>query len=363
MRIKRTRIAVFLSALLSSMNVLAGELAERFAEYQQAVKTNDAEKIAAAAEGVYQATESLSASNANYAVAALNYGKALARVKKLDQAETYLQKSLESHREVYGEDDPRLIDPILALAEVGAIQSWNGHNGRYRTFIRQSLDLAEKLEGKDSLLYANVALEAGKISLEQARDSWAVNYLQPAYDAFSGPYRQYSRKHFFSAFYLGKYHLAREQFSTAEPMLADALQVVDSSGSGDSTLEMMTRAFLVKVYEEMGDPDRATEQSRAIGRATPFDMNQEPEPLFRRNVVYPEKALKHRQEGYAVARFTITDTGVAEDIEIVEYEGSEAFGEAAIDFLEEARFAPRFVDGEPVSTEDRKMKFNFNLAR
>nr|WP_255775450.1 TonB family protein [Microbulbifer sediminum] len=344
------------------MNTLAGELAERFTEYQQALKANDAEKIAAAAEGVYLAAESLSDSNANYAVAALNYGKALTRVKKLDQAETYLQKSLESHRKVYGEDDPRVIDPLLALAGLEAIQSWNGLKGKYRTFIRESLELAEKLEGKDSLLYANVALEAGKIALERAKDSWAISYLQPAYDAFSGPHRQYRRKHFFSAFYLGKYYLAREQFAAAEPMLADALQVVDSADSGDSTLEMMTRAFLVKVYEEMGDADSATEQAQAIGRAKPFDMNQEPEPLFRRTVEYPPKALKHRQEGYAVARFTITDTGLVEDIEIIEYDGSEAFGEAVIDFLEEARFAPRFVDGQPVSTADRKMKFSFNLA-
>lgn len=340
----------------------AGELGERFREYKEALSTRDPAKIAAAAEVVYRVADKLPEDNKNYAAAAMNYGKALIDIHEYDKAELYLKKSVKSHRRAYGDKDARVIDPLLALARARAENVGHSDRYRYRNYIHDALEIAEASGGKQSPLYATVNLEAGKIALDSAKEWRALNYLDDAYQAFSGPLKDHISKRFLSALYLGKYYMARNQYKRAEPLLVEALQLIDGASDKDSQLELTTRAFLVEVYEELGQQEKSIEQCRAIGGATPFNMNQEPEPLFTRGLQYPPAALDSHAEGYAIARFTISDSGLAEDIEILETKGSSSFGSAAEKYLREARYAPRFVDGKPVSTPDRQIKFHFNMA-
>ena len=348
--------------LLSSSIVHAGELGDRFQEYQKAVAQKDPEQIAATAKSVFAVVENYPIDNKNFAAAAMNYGNALIALKKPKEAEVYLEKSLESYRKIYGENGVELITPLLTLARIRANEVDLNRKLRYRSYIEDSLDIAESNKGDDSLLYAKVNLEAGKIALDMAKERRAHKYLEKAHAAFSGPFEKDTYGKFYSAFYLGKYYLSRKQYKKAEPLFVEALDVVDIESGKDGQLELTTRAFLVETYEELGLQDKSIEQCRAIGKATPFDMDQEPVPLFKRTLEYPTSALEQRREGYAVARFTISDSGFAENVEILESKGSSSFAEAAKKYLEQARYAPRFVDGSPVETPDRKMKFSFHLA-
>lgn len=343
-------------------SVSASELGKQFKEYQEALESGEKGQILETAETVYKTAAKLPEDNKNFAAAALNYGKALVAVKEWDKAETYLKKSLSSHREIYGEEGAETIDPLIELARARSGNVGHSSRWRYRRYLSEALDIAESSEGEDSVLYAIVNLEAGKIALDSARDRQARRYLQRAHTAFSGPFEKNSFNHFLSAFYLGKYYLVRNRHGDAEPLFREALDLAEVEGSKASSLELITRAFLVEVYEEIEQPQKATAHCLAIGKARPFDMNREPEPIFNRNPEYPRMALQIGQEGYAVARFTISDTGFAEDIEIIETEGSAGFGRAAKKYLQQARYAPRYVDGEPVSTPEREMKVSFNLA-
>ncbi|WP_193162602.1 TonB family protein [Microbulbifer hainanensis] len=356
------RFVLGASFLLSSI-AYSSELGDHFREYQRAVKAKNPEQIAAAAKSVFSVVENYPIDNKNFAAATLNYGNALIAINKAEEAELYLQKSLESHRKIYGDNGIELIDPFLALAKVRAKEVKQSRKKRYRMYIEDALSIAKNSKGDKSLLFATVNLEAGKIALDFARERRARTYLKEAYTAFSGPYKTQAYGRFYSSFYLGKYYLAREQYEKAEPLLMEALDVVNVENGKDGQLELTTRAFLVETYEEMGLQEKSIEQCRAIGKATPFDMDHEPVPLFNRTLEYPKAALATGREGYAVARFTISDAGFAENVEILEANGSSSFGDAAKQYLEQARYAPRFVDGSPVDTPDREIRFNFHLAK
>ena len=349
--------------LLSSSVGHASELGERFQEYQQAVEAKDPDKIAVAAKSVFSVVEDYPIDNKNFAAATLNYGNALIAINKEEEAEAYLEKSLESHRKIYGDNGVEVIDPLLALAKVRAKEVKLSRKKRYRMYIDDALSIAKKSKGDESFLFATVNLEAGKIALDFAKEPLARTYLRKAHEAFSGPFKDQAYGRFYSSFYLGKYYLAREQYEKAEPLFIEALGVVNIENGKDGQLELTTRAFLVETYEEMGMQEKSIEQCRAIGKATPFDMDHEPVPLFNRTLEYPKTALATGREGYAVARFTISDSGFAENVEILEANGSSSFADAAKQYLEQARYAPRFVDGSPVDTPDREIKFNFHLAK
>ena len=361
MNINKAVAVVF--GLAISVSVMASELGDLFATYQDSLDSGNQLEIARAAEAVYRyASKELPEVSKSRAAATLNYGKALIDANQFDEAEDRLRESFGLYKQIYGEEGFELVDPLLELARARAEDVGDSRRHLYRKFLNDALEIAEINHGKDSGTYAAILLEAGKIALDNGKDVRANRYLEEAYEMFSGLDRANIRDYFFSAFYLGKYHLARKDFEKAELYLSEALGVADNDDLPDGQAELIVRAFLVEAYEELGQTKKATEQCRLIGRATPFDMNQEPKPLFSRALKYPAVALERKQEGFVVARFTIDDEGFARDIEIEKVSGSNMFSRSAVEYLEEARYAPRFVDGVAVDTKERRMSFKFSMA-
>lgn len=349
--------------LALSSSVSASELGDLFGEYQSALESGKTDRIAEAAKTVFDyASENLPESSKSRAAATLNYGSALLALKQYAEAEEVLSGTLTLYRSNYGETAEELIDPLMLRAQARAGNIGHSYRQRYRQFVDEALDIAEASRGKDSYLYASILQEAGRIGIDNAGDRYALEYLELAYAAFTGPLNAHEFERFLAGFYLGKYFMLRNQYRQSEPFFVEALALADESADRDTQLELTARAFLVEVYDHLGEKEKSIAQCRAIGRATPFNMNQEPKPLFRRNPIYPRGALQSRTEGYAIAQFTINDAGFAEDISILETRGSSGFGRATKDYLEGLRFAPRFENGVAVDTPGRKMKVSYSIA-
>ncbi|MCQ3828707.1 TonB family protein [Microbulbifer elongatus] len=346
-----------------SAPVAAGELGDLFDEYQLAIESGSKSEIAQAARVVFEFTsENLPDSNKSRAASALNYGSALIALKRYGEAERVLSKAMRVYRSSYGDAAEALVDPLMLKAQARAGNVGHSSRRRYRDYIDQALEIVERSRGKNSFLYASLLQEGGRIGIDIAGDRFALEYLEHAYTAFTGPLAEYKLERFLASFYLGKFFLLKKSYRQAEPFLVEALALVDSSSEKDTQLELTARAFLVEVYDSLGENEKSIAQCRAIGKATPFNMDQEPKPLFRRNPRYPTAALRSQTEGYAIAEFTINDAGFAKDIAILETKGSGSFGRATHDYLEALRFAPRFEDGVAVDTPGRKMKVSFNIA-
>ncbi|WP_226664694.1 energy transducer TonB [Microbulbifer aggregans] len=356
---------VILSAVPGE-NVTAAELGALFSSYQAAVNGGDRDVIVEAAAAVYdEAKASLPESSKSRAAATLNYSKALFGAREYMRAESVSGEAVALYEVAYGEDAIELVDPYLELARttVGNLRESSGHRATYKRYTRKALSVAKRAEGKDSYLYAVVSLEVGRIALDYDHSPQAGIYLKDAQEAFSGPFSKYLLNNFLANFYLGKFHMARGSRADARSYLEAALGVVEQEAGPDSALEMTARAFLVDIYESLGEPELSAIQCRAIGKMVPFDMDQEPKPLFRRLPEYPRAALQSGREGYAIVNFTISDSGIPTDIKAVETSGSKSFGKAAEDFIKGLRYAPRFEAGEPVDTPGREMKISFSMAK
>jgi protein TonB len=97
------------------------------------------------------------------------------------------------------------------------------------------------------------------------------------------------------------------------------------------------------------DPGPAT----AVEGALPIDAagglpDRDLEQLVATEPVYPLVALRNRIEGWVEVDFTVTESGVVRDVEIVAAEPRGVFDAAASAAVGQWRFRPRVVNGRPV---------------
>lgn len=84
--------------------------------------------------------------------------------------------------------------------------------------------------------------------------------------------------------------------------------------------------------------------------------------LVRRvNPKYPERALRQGLQGWVDLRFTITENGDVEDIQVVNAQPRREFDREAVRALQQWKFRPRVENGRPVrTTAQQRLEFKLN---
>lgn len=95
----------------------------------------------------------------------------------------------------------------------------------------------------------------------------------------------------------------------------------------------------------------------------PIDVNRDQIPLYRISPLYPRSAARIRKEGWVTVEFTVDDQGFVKDPKPIEGDNMKNFSKSAITAVKDYRFAPRFADGQPVSTEGLRYRFVFRMAK
>lgn len=116
------------------------------------------------------------------------------------------------------------------------------------------------------------------------------------------------------------------------------------------------RRYLVSIYEQTGQPDKATQYVLALGAALD-QWPEQPLPLHWKQPNYPMAARSGWMAGDVLLRFTIDADGYVQNPQIVS--GPEVFHTAALDAISVWRYAPRFIDGNPVDTHDVEFVMDF----
>ena len=75
--------------------------------------------------------------------------------------------------------------------------------------------------------------------------------------------------------------------------------------------------------------------------------------------MFPSDAFWDVKGGWTIIDFTIDQTGRVQDAVVESHEGHLAYKKAALKAVKKFRYAPRFVDGKPVSTPHIKIKMIF----
>ena len=216
---------------------------------------------------------------------------------------------------------------------------------------------------EDSEAMALLKLHAGSLAWWDRR---AKGILREAAATFALSGQTEPEAH--ALFFIGKIDLGLNRYRNAVEAMT---QVVDLLPPDHPTV-LMARANLVDAYEHLGEGDRATEHCLAIGKTTPWGGTADYQPLFKRPPTYPRDALLRNLEGHVLLEFTVDKMGFVRDPSVVESvagkEGGTArteyvgdFETAAVEAAKRFRYAPRFVDGEPVTVDNVRNLIQFRI--
>ncbi len=115
---------------------------------------------------------------------------------------------------------------------------------------------------------------------------------------------------------------------------AEALYTVESEVEIDTA-----KAILVEARKRVRVKRAANDEPLPYGEVTPVETV---EPLW------PKNALIEGREGFVTLSFDVTQDGSVENVDIIESQPKRLFVRSARQAIEQWRFKPRVVDGQPV---------------
>jgi len=290
------------------------------------------------------------------ATLALNHGLALSRAGLKNAAYRVLKEARKRVVQAFGGESERLFQLEMSLFNSAPRDAASRH-------LTSVLKLARLHYPEGSESMAALKLHAGSQAWWDRR---AKGMLREAAATFarSGQTELEAR----AMFFIGKIELGLFRYRNVVEAMT---QVVDALPA-DDTMALMAHANLVDAYERLGESERATEHCLAIGRTTPWGGTADYQPLFKRPPTYPRAAQVRGLEGYVLLEFTVDKMGFVRDPSVVDSKvttahsvvGMEYIGEfeaAAIKAARKFRYAPKFVDGKPVTANGIRNLIKFEL--
>jgi len=332
------------------------EFTEVYHTYQQLLADGKYAEALPYAERAYQLGLPIYGDNHKSSAAlALNYGDALLKADQRKQAVALLDTAITMYERVYGKDAQALIDPLMARGNASGY--WEP--AEQRGYYDRALDLAQNHLQADDLLRARLNLEAGAHLLQNGNADDSKRYVKAAYDQYRKQLPATDARVGVASFWFGKYELADGDAAAAEPYFNQAIAVFERDGVPPGPLVVAAHTLLVDVYQQLGDPSRATPHCIAVGKLKPWAEQATRVPLYGPLPDYP--AAAKGRDGYALIEFTIDGAGFVRDQKLLKTQGSDSFGEPALLAIGAWRYAPRVVDGQPLDTPGVQAQVEFKL--
>jgi TonB family protein len=352
-------IVTFSPVVLSDQNEDLATFKLAYMRYEELSKQGDLKKSLPQARLAYELGKQLFGKESKEAAKLVyNYGNNLLRLQLYNETESVLIEALSSFEKIYGTESIELIPVLLDLAYANA--NTNKDNIKKKLYAR-AFKLYEQEYGKESVEFAWFSVRTGADMMYFAHDKAGEKSLKAGYEILRSKLGDDHEKTGFAAYNLGKYELSLEHYEAAKPYLLIALKSYEKPDAPPSKGGLSTHAFLVRVYEELGESELASQHSLAIGRMTPFESTQSYFPIYKKNPIYPKSALRQGKEGYVVVEFTVDEKGFVRDPHVIAIEGGQVFEQPALDAVKTFRYAPRFIDGQPVAVEGVQNKLYFSM--
>ena len=294
-----------------------------------------------------------------------NYGINLLRVKKAKQASKVLSDTIALYREIYGSHAPEL---IAVYVDLGDAMRTADYQSNWYSKHKSALSIAKEVYGKDSSYYGMLLLELGHIGLiNQAPKSEST--IRKGYKILKNldsSNSDMSRVEFI----MGKLELSNLNYKDAREHFESSLNFLNENDSSIN-FELSVRAFLVETLENLNESELATEHLLEIGRKQSEGGTANLEPLFIKKPSFPSSVNKQQtgshlnvkkiNEGTVALEYDVDEKGFTCNIRVIFLDGPNDYVEPAIEAVRQFRYAPRFVDGEPVVVRGLTYKFNFLL--
>lgn len=94
-----------------------------------------------------------------------------------------------------------------------------------------------------------------------------------------------------------------------------------------------------------------------------FNLDQDYQPLSRVEPDYPRQALLDSVEGYVIVEFDIDEAGRVDNPSVMTAKPRDVFNESALNAIEQFKYTPKYVDGQPTRVTSALIKFIYSLDR
>lgn len=335
-------------------------------EYVAAEELGDADlRVEKAAHALDAARRIFTDADEQLALVVQNYGVALSDSGDRERAIDVLEEALLLGEAYYGDDGIGLI-PILA--DLADAKAENFSAGAQLRHYKRALKIAEANFGAQSVELADLSFRASRNVYTMSMSMAAQEYMSTARDIYASLPEPKIQNAALADYYLGKMEFSDRKYKKSTEFLERALTGLEEPGEANQALRLLTRGLLVQVYERRGLRDRATPHCVAIGRESQLAPDQELAPIVRVAPRYPASMLRSGNEGAVDIEFTVDESGFVKDPVVFsrtvngrEKKGSSDFDKAALDAVKEFRYAPKFVDGEPVASTGMTTRITFRI--
>lgn len=354
MTFRKAALATSLILALTTVTPLqAADFSTEYKAYQTELEARNFPAALAHIEAAYQAAESVYGKNSrNYANLGFSLANTLAKVHhpSLNGNSAQNARALALYRSgiaIY-QQLPDVTPTEIITQTINAIEVTDNAIAQTE-LLEDALKLA-KAQNQPELVAATQVQGFESIAHSFAYREKHNVMLKEAFDFFQTNAATYPKQYLHATYLMAQIKYAKKKYTAAETYFLDVLKQTKELNFSHP-LALGAHARLVDIYEQQGKSAQATPHCIAIGSMTPWNNNQDPVPLFRKEPEYPMSAARARKDGYAKMKFTITPEGSITNIEVLETQGSSAFGTKGVEALAKWRYAPKFENGKAVPTE------------
>ncbi|UCX04477.1 energy transducer TonB [Shewanella glacialimarina] len=353
----KIRMCVYGSLLVASIvspMVQAADFSSSYQAYQQAVASKDVEQTLVYAQQAYDFGKvSFGENHIDTAMLLMNLANAQRDSGDNVSASQNYDNVLASYITHYGNNSIEVLDPMLLVAESTT------NDKKAQALFEDTIGVAKSL--KDPLVLAEVYTAAFKHLYKTSKYNHTIkNYGLKAYDIYSQHLPEDAIVRVDATHLAASIQFAEKHYDTAKRLFLEVIkqyQALDYSHPS----ELHAHAVLVELYEKQNNSQQATAHCIAIGKMKPWSDDQDQVPLFRHHPNYPKSYAKDRKEGWVDMAFIIDKNGFVKSASVLDSKGGKRFEIESLEAIQKWRYAPKFVDGNPVQAE-AKVRLDFTIA-
>jgi len=224
------------------------------------------------------------------------------------------------------------------------------------------IKLTKEYTPKNKAILAAIHIEIGKNYYFAGDGYEALKHLKIGQNIYAAHTEQYPEQLATAEFWIAKVRLARGKYKKAEIAMIKALNILEKTNP-NSQLALSGHAFMIQILEKQGRREEATKHAQIIGASRPFRPDQEQIPLYRVPSIYPSNASRRGLGGWVMVEYTIDKHGFVKNSKANHGENLKYFKDAAVAAVEKYRFAPRYEDGKPVSTDNLTIILSYEMKK
>lgn len=369
----RLLLPALLAASLSVTPVLASEDNPSFSKVYQAFQTASANKEVTKALRLSEQALSLGEKqfgedSENTAMLRYTYANMLAINKHHEQALSVYDDVYDAYENLYGEDAEQMIQ--LAMSVITYYNAMPHHVkideinqvDKYFDNLLDALEDNQTLQDKQrAALYHEAMMTISKTGNIPLRAMELNSFAKRGVELIEAAWGSEDVRTVEAKFLQARIYELNDKDSHAIDRYEEVAEILDSRVAFSHPYALASHAKLVSLLESRGESERATKHCIAIGKMSPWDPNQEQEPLYRKNPDYPMSYARRGREGWVRLSFDISEYGFVENITVLESNGGALFANEGLKALEQWRYAPKFENGKPVVAKELVVQLDFEL--